>query len=299
VNPAIVDVTSTLPNGVAKGTGMVLTSDGEILTNDHVITGATSIHVQEVTTGKTYSASVVGYDAANDVALLKISNVSGLKTISTSSSTVSRGDNVVVIGNAYGQDGSPSVVDGTVTSTNQTITASDETGFNAETLHGLLELSANVVSGDSGGAVADTNGHVVAMTTAVTRSSASPVSISTSSDAYAIPIDHALTIVHQIESGQESSTVHIGEHGLLGVGVRDVNGGGAYVLQVQSGSAAASAGIAAGDTITKLNSTTISSSNDLDNAMASTHVGDHVTIEWQDGNGTAHHATVTLSDGVA
>ncbi len=300
VDPALVDVTSTLPNGTAKGTGMVITSDGEILTNDHVISGATSIHVQFVTTGTTYSASLVGYDASQDVALLKIANVSGLATISTnSSSNVSSGTGVVVIGNAYGQDGTPAVVDGVVVSTNKTITASDEGGFDAETLNGLIEISANVVRGDSGGAVADSSGQVVAMTTAAWSGNASPVSADTAGDAYAIPIDHALSVAHQIEAGQSSSTVHVGEHGLLGVGVGDANGGGAYVGEVQSGSAAEQAGLGAGDTITAVNGTTITSANGLNAAMAATHVGDHVTLQWRDANGASHQATVTLTDGVA
>jgi S1-C subfamily serine protease len=298
VDAAIVDVTSTLSDGEAKGTGMVITSDGEILTNNHVISGATSIHVQFVTTGKTYSASLVGYDASHDVALLKISHVSGLATIKSSSSSARSGQSVVVIGNANGQDGTPAVVDGSVTNTNQTITASDEGGYESETLNGLVELSANVVSGDSGGAVTDSNGRVIAMTTAVWEGGGS-VAYNTSGNAYAIPIGSALSVVHEIEDGHESSTLHLGEHGLLGVGVEDVNGGGAGVAEVASGTAAASAGLQEGDVITAVNGTTIASANALNAAMAKTHVGDRITVQWQDANGASHQATVTLHDGVA
>lgn len=299
VDPAIVDVTSTLADGEALGTGMVITSDGEILTNYHVISGATSVHVQLVTTGKSYSATVVGYDASRDIALLKVADVSGLTTITTSgASAVGTGQSIVVIGNAYGQGGTPSVVEGAVTATNRTITASDETGYDAETLNGLIEMSAPAVSGDSGGAVADTSGRVVAMTTAAWAGNGT-VSYSTSGEAYAIPIESALSVVHEIEAGNTSSTVHLGEHGILGVGVQTGNGGGAYVAEVESGSAAAEAGITAGDTITALNGTDVGSVSALNVAMDATHVGDHVTVQWQDANGVSHHATVALTDGVA
>ncbi|MDQ1456186.1 MAG: hypothetical protein QOH28_1806, partial [Actinomycetota bacterium] len=232
VDPALVDVTATLGgSGTAKGTGMVISSTGEILTNNHVVSGATSITVQIAGTGTTYRATLVGYDVSHDVAVLQIPNVSGLTTIKTASaSTVSANDTVVAIGNALGQDGTPVAAEGVVTAVDQTITASDETGSSQETLNGLIEISAAVQPGDSGGATVDTYGQVIGMTTAAASGGFRPMSTasttSTTTTAYAIPIDAALSIARQIESGTASGTVHIGEHGLHGEQVAAVYGSG-------------------------------------------------------------------------
>ena len=128
VDPGLVDVVSTLgyQNGEAAGTGMVLTSTGEVLTNNHVIDGATSIKVRDVGNGRTYGAKVVGYDKTRDVAVLQLVNASGLQTVSLSSSGVQSGQKVVALGNAGGKGGTPSVATGKVTGTGKTITASDE-----------------------------------------------------------------------------------------------------------------------------------------------------------------------------
>jgi len=135
VDPGIVDVTSTLgfQNATAKGTGIVLTSNGEILTNNHVINGATSVSVTDIGNGKTYKASVVGYDESHDIAVLQLSGASGLTTATTGdSSTVNVGDSVVALGNAGGAGGTPAVAAGSVTALNQSITASDESSGRSE-----------------------------------------------------------------------------------------------------------------------------------------------------------------------
>ena len=107
----------------------MLTSSGEILTNNHVIDGATSVKVTDVGNGRTYTASVVGYDKTDDIAVLQLKNASGLTTVSLGdSSQVKSGDKVVALGNAGGKGGTPSVAAGHVTSLNQAITASDEGG---------------------------------------------------------------------------------------------------------------------------------------------------------------------------
>ncbi|MDP9332421.1 MAG: S1C family serine protease [Actinomycetota bacterium] len=309
VDPALVDVTASLGgSGTAKGTGMVISSTGEILANNHVVSGATSITVQIAGTGPTYRATLVGYGVSDDVAVLQIPNVSGLTTIKTASaSTVSANDTVVAIGNALGQDGTPVAAEGVVTAVDQTITASDETGPSQETLNGLIEISAAVQPGDSGGATVNTYGQVIGMTTAAASGGFRPMSTAsiapTTTTAYAIPIDAALSIARQIESGIASETVHIGEHGLFGVqvagGYSSSSNGGAQVVGVQSGSAAAAAGIVAGDAIVSIDGHTIGSVSDLNDAMASTHSGDKITVGWQDGAGQSHDATVTLTTGAA
>ena len=168
-SPGLVDIVSTLgyQQAAAAGTGLVLTSSGEILTNDHVIDGATSIKVTDVGNGRTYAASVVGYDKTDDIAVLQLKNASGLTTVSLGdSSTVKSGDKVVALGNAGGKGGTPSVAAGHVTGLNQAITASDEGGSNAEHLTGMIETNANIQPGDSGGALANTAGQVVGINTA-------------------------------------------------------------------------------------------------------------------------------------
>jgi S1-C subfamily serine protease len=222
VDPALVDIVTTLgyQNGSAAGTGIVLTSDGEVLTNNHVIRGATSIKVTDVGNGRTYTAKVVGYDASKDVAVIKLQNASGLTTANLGdSSSVQTGDAVTALGNAGGKGGTPSVATGAVTALNQSITASDEgSGANSEQLSGLIETNADIQPGDSGGALVNSYGQVIGMNTAASSGTQfQSESGQSAAQAYAIPIDKAETIADQIEAGQSSSTVHIGATAFLGI----------------------------------------------------------------------------------
>src|SRR6185295_15553813 len=124
VNPGVVDVVDTLgyQGGKAAGTGMVLTSSGEVLTNNHVIDGATSIKATDIGNGRTYTAKVVGYSKTKDVAVLKLVGASGLDTVTLSSKAAQVGDKVAALGNALGKGGAPSVVTGKVTGLGKTIT---------------------------------------------------------------------------------------------------------------------------------------------------------------------------------
>src|SRR3984957_15813574 len=160
IDPGLVDVTSTLgyQQATAKGTGIVLTSNGEILTNNHVINGATSVSVTDIGNGKTYKATVAGYDETKDVAVLQLTGASGLATANLGdSSTVGVGNAVVALGNAEGLGGTPSVATGSVTALDQSITASDESSATSEQLTGLIETNAGIEPGDSGGPLV--NGH--------------------------------------------------------------------------------------------------------------------------------------------
>ncbi|NUR97701.1 MAG: PDZ domain-containing protein [Kribbellaceae bacterium] len=164
VSPGLVDVNTVLgyENARAAGTGIVLTSDGEVLTNHHVIEGATSITVTDIGNGKTYTASVVGYDEAHDIAVLKLKNASGLQTAKTGNSDqVKLGDQVVGVGNAGGTGGTPSYAAGKVTGLNQSITATDQNGQDPENLANLIQTDANIQAGDSGGPLVNANGEVV------------------------------------------------------------------------------------------------------------------------------------------
>ena len=224
VDPGLVDVVTTLgyQGGKAAGTGMVLTSTGEVLTNNHVIDGATSIKATDVGNGRTYTAKVVGYDKTHDVAVLQLQNASGLQTVTLSSAGPQTGQKVVALGNALGKGGTPSVVSGRITGLGQSITASDEGAGNAEQLTGMIGHNAPIQPGDSGGPLVSTEGEVIGMNTAA---SASPASGSpsqsgqaqTAAQAFAIPITRASSIAGQIEAGTPSSTVHIGATAFLGV----------------------------------------------------------------------------------
>ncbi|MFC6162721.1 S1C family serine protease [Kribbella jiaozuonensis] len=164
VSPGLVDVNTVLgyENARAAGTGIVLSSDGEVLTNHHVVEGATSITVTDIGNGKTYTASVVGYDEQHDIAVLKLKDASGLETAKTGNSDqVKLGDQVVGVGNAGGTGGTPSYAAGKVTGLNQAITATDENGQDPENLTNLIETDANIQAGDSGGPLVNASGEVV------------------------------------------------------------------------------------------------------------------------------------------
>jgi S1-C subfamily serine protease len=296
VDPAIVDITTTLAGGqgTAAGTGMVVTSSGEVLTNNHVIADAVSITVQVAGTSQSYTATVLGYDVTSDVALLQLQGASGLATISVgNSSNVAVGDAVVALGNALGQGGTPAASTGVVTALGQTITASGSIG-GSETLAGLIEMNASIQPGDSGGPLVDSSGNVIGMDTAAVSGGFRQASASTT--AYAIPIDAAMSIVKQIESGTSTSTVHVGQRAILGVQMQDTTLG-ATVAGVETGSPAASAGIVAGDVIVSVDGTGVSSASALGSALQGRNVGDAVTVVWTDQAGSQHSAVITLIAG--
>ena len=290
VDPSVVNITTTLANGAAAGTGMVLTASGLVLTNNHVIADATEIRVQVNGTGPIYNATVVGYDITDDVAVIQMQGASNLPPITVGDvSKVAVHDAVVALGNALGKGGTPAIAQGSVTALDQTITAGDPTGP-SQTLTGLIEINAPLVPGDSGGPLVNAAGQVIGMNAA-----ASQQNRRSTSDAFAIPIDKALDIVHQITSGQSSAKVHIGARALLGVQVQP--GQGATVAGVQPGSPAESAGLTAGDVIVAVGDSTITSVADVTAALNSYHPGDKVDIGWTDATGQHHTATVQLVEG--
>jgi S1-C subfamily serine protease len=311
----VVDIVTTVSydQGEAAGTGMVLTSSGEVLTNNHVVEGATSIKVTVLSTGRTYVASVVGTSPTNDVAVLQLSGATGLATVDLGdSSAVQVGDTVTGVGNAGNEEGT-SAATGEVTALGQDITASDGSGTDSEDLTGLIVTSAPIAAGDSGGPLYDAQGQVVGIDTAAQTSGRSGQTVA----GYAIPIDTAIAVADQITSGVDNATVHQGLPAFLGIqtaqaptagfGQQATNGfgtapgdtTGAPVSGVVSGSAAQRAGITAGSTITAVGGTAISSSADLTTALAAHDPGDRVAIAWTDASGTEHTATVTLGSGPA
>jgi S1-C subfamily serine protease len=295
-NAGIVVIETTLgyQGGQAAGTGMVLTPSGEVLTNNHVIAGATAIKVIVPSTGKSYTAQVLGYSVTSDTAVLKLQNASGLTTITTgNSSTLKRGQVVRATGNAGGT-GRLATVTGRITGLGRTITASD--GQSSEQLTGLIETSTPIQPGDSGGPLLDSSGKVEGMNTAASRAGGFYFQDVTN-DAYAIPINAALKVVKQVESGSSTSTVHIGATAFLGVQISPGDGMGAVISGVVSGSPAATAGLQYGDVITAVDGHAVSSPNALRSLLLQKHPGDKTTLTWLDGFGTSHGATVTLASG--
>lgn len=307
VDPGLVDIVTTLgyQHASAAGTGMVLTSRGEILTNNHVIEGSTSIKVTDVGNGRTYGARVVGYDRSHDVAVLQLIGASGLQTVTTgNSANVSVGQRVVAIGNALGKGGTPSVVTGRVTGLGASITASDSATGTSERLTGLISHNAPIKPGDSGGPLVSRSGQVIGINTAAS----STLRFQSAGRAYAIPINEALSVATAIESGKGSATVHIGATGFLGVAVASEQqaiangvpaGSGALVAGTLSGTPASKAGIAAGDVIVSADGRRVRSPLGLQAALQLHHPGDSVAIGWVDPSGHRHSATVVLINGPA
>jgi S1-C subfamily serine protease len=296
-NSGIVVIETTLgyQGGQAAGTGMVLTPTGEVLTNNHVIAGATSIKVIVPSTGRSYTAQVAGYSVTSDTAVLKLQGASGLATVTTGdSSKLKRGQLVRATGNAGGT-GRLTTVSGHVTGLGRTITATD--GQQSEQLTGLIETNTPIQPGDSGGPLLDASGRVEGMNTAASRAGGYYFQDATTNDAYAIPINAALRVVKQVEAGATTLAVHVGATAFLGVQLSPGDGSGVAITGVVSGSAADTAGLQYGDVITAVDGHAVSTPNALRALLLQKHPGNTAALTWVDQVGTQHSATVTLASG--
>ncbi len=315
VDPAVVNINTTLDplegGGRAAGTGMILTSNGEILTNNHVVQGADTITVSIPGHGR-HLASVIGTVPTRDVALLKVSGLSHLPTVHLAdSSTAVVGTPVVAIGNALGLGGSPTVTTGAITATGRTITASDSTGAHQETLHGLLQLDAEIVPGNSGGPLVNANAQVVGMDTAALSSGTVSASVG-----FAIPSNTLRTISGQLQHHKALTGYIYGRQAFLGVEVVDssqVSGSsgtsgspfgsgtglgpiattpngvaGVVVAAVDPGSGAAKAGLVSGDVITAVDGTATTTTQALSKLIQAHQPGQvlSLTVSTQTGTGT-------------
>jgi S1-C subfamily serine protease len=289
----VVNVTTTLgyENASAAGTGMVLTNSGEVLTNNHVIRGATTIRVADPSTGSSYVATVVGYSVSSDVAVLQLKGASHLHPISLAdSSTVKIGQRVTAVGNAGGKGGKPSSSRGKVTGIRRSITVSDGQG-RSERLVGLIRTDAALEPGDSGGPLVNAAGRVIGMDTAASVG----FEFQASNEGFAIPINRAVALAKQIEAGRASATVHIGSTPFLGISVTasaDQSIAGALVAGVVSGSPADQAGIVVGDTITAVDGQPIASYDALATLLLRHNAGATVVVAWVDKTGATQTANV-------
>lgn len=309
VSPAVVDVNTVIQtaNGSAEaaGTGLIITSSGDILTNNHVVEGSVTVRVTIQGRTGTYPATILGVDPTDDLAVIHV-NLSGLPTVTMAdSSKIQIGDTVFALGNALGRGGAPRVTEGNITALDQSITASDN-GAQAEQLTGMIESDAEISPGDSGGALANSAGQVVGI---ITAGQAQGFRSTSTTIAFAIPSSKAVDIANRILGGQAGNGIYIGPVGYLGVSVQDVDANsaaqyglsvtsGALVRGVVSGSPADHAGITAGSAITAVDGTAIDSANALGTALHQHKPGDSVRVTWVTGSST-HTASVTLATGPA
>lgn len=313
--PAIVDINtyqrtsfvagSASQRPLGAGSGMILTSTGEVLTNNHVIKGATAIKVTVPSTGRSYPATVVGAAPDGDVALLKLEGASALPTVTLHEGpAISVGQRLVAIGNALGRGGTPTTSSGTVVGLDRSITTTGGTS-GSERLDGLIQTDAPIAHGDSGGALVDTSGEVVGIITA----GHDRPGRATTRVGFAITSQTASGIVDQIRAGQRSGSIVIGPVGFLGVQVTDLTAqaasqaglgitGGALVVSVIQGTPAARVGIPPDAAITEIDSQRISSTDALGEVLHGSKPGDVVHVTWTDASGT-HSADVNLIEGPA
>lgn len=297
VGPALVNIDTKMgyQSAVGAGTGIVLNPNGQVLTNNHVIEGATDISATDIGNGQTYAVDVIGYDRSQDVALVQLRGAGGLPAANLGdSSQVAVGDPIVAMGNAEGGNGTPSAVPGSVVALDQTISAADSLTGSSETLSGMIKANAPIRPGDSGGPMVNSAGQVIGMNTAA---SGNFKLFSQGGQGFAIPIGRAQAIAGQIRSGAGSSTVHIGPTAFLGVGVNDQGGNGAKVVRVLPDAPAAQTGITPEDVITAVDGQPVDSATALTNILDQHHPGDTVALGWHGLLTGEHTANVTLASG--
>ncbi len=341
VEPALVDITSSLKyqNETAEGTGMILSANGLVLTNNHVIDGATAVQATLIGTpghpGRSYPATVLGYDSSADVALLQLTGAADLPVVSLGDpGQVNVGTAVLALGDAEGKGGI-TPAPGTISALDRAIKASDAGSGTTENLDHMLETNAKIQQGDSGGALANSAGEVIGMVTAAnTATRGEPGGVA----GFAIPIDTAMIVARQIASGQATASISIGLPGYLGVDVAQSTspspkqqaadtqqpagrrpkaacvtagqqpgvpakiapaGTGALVVGVVCGSPAQARGIAAGAVITAVNGQRITTAQSLTAITARFHPGTVVSVSWRAANGSAHTARIALGQGPA
>ena len=278
-----VDSTSTsssspFPGGgstSAEGTGFVYDTKGDILTNEHVVDGASNVRVR-FSDGSTYKATVVGTDTATDVAVLHVdAPTSKLQPLTLAdSSKVSVGDGVVAIGNPFGLDGT--VTSGIVSAINREISSPDNSP-----IEGAIQTDAAINHGNSGGPLLDLQGHVIGITSQIQSDSGGNDGVG-----FAVPSNTVKAIASQLISTGKA------EHALLGVSPASATGG-VKVSTVQPGTGAAKAGLQPGDVITVVDGAAITSPEQLRAIIESHKPGEQVTVKVRRGGGTKTF-TVTL-----
>ncbi|XVU24578.1 trypsin-like peptidase domain-containing protein [Actinoplanes sp. CA-054009] len=299
---AVQDSVVSITTDSGEGSGVVLTKDGYIVTNNHVVATAQGSNVTVIfADGKKASATIVGTDARTDLAVVKVSGLSDLKPATFGSSAKTQvGDTALAIGSPLGLEGS--VTAGIISAKDRTIQSSSEdeqqqqqSPFGGQsqqqsgsttTMSGLLQTDAPINPGNSGGALVNVSGEVIGINSAIATQGSSSGNIGLG---FAIPSDKAKQVAEDLMAGKKVS------HPALGVSVADAENGGALVSQVTAGSAAAKAGLQQGDVITSADGKSIGDSDDLVGAVQGGSVGQQMTLEYTR-DGAKKTVTVTLAE---
>lgn len=306
VSPSVVSIDVKAGDSEDQGTGMIISADGLVLTNNHVIAAAItggSITVTRTGGVRPLNATLVGTDPANDIALIKIDNISNLPIVTFgNSTTLVVGDAVVAIGNALGlAAGTPTVTQGIVSALGRTVTASDSSASSSETLSNMIQTDAAINPGNSGGPLLDALGHVVGMNTAVAGTL--PDGSSAQNIGFAIPASRieleipllmkgGIITSHKARLGVEIMTVDPSVAQSDGLSVNS----GALVLQVVSGGSADKAGIQSGDVIVSMDGRSITNADQVTAFMQSHRPGNKVRVGLVRGTS---RLTVTATLGIA
>lgn len=286
VLPSIVSIDVKGSQGEDEGTGMIISSNGLVVTNNHVIANAIdggTITVTRSGSTKSLPATLVGTNPVDDVALIRINNARDLPTVTFgNSNALETGDAVVAIGNALGlAAGTPTVTQGIVSALGRTVTASDESA--TETLNNMIQTDAAINPGNSGGPLLDSSGDVIGMNTAVAGTLSDGES--TQNIGFAIPVSTIESLLPSLRAGE--SVVNHGA--FMGVEIESMTpelqseygfsvSTGAVVMSVISGTGAAAAGIKQGDVIVGINATSITSAQDVSSVISSLRPGDVITV---------------------
>jgi S1-C subfamily serine protease len=310
ITPAIVDITAPLgyqSGSYAAGTGIVITTSGLVLTNNHVIAGSTGISAVDLGNRHHYRARLIGIDVAADLAVLQLEGARGLRRAPFGNSALAvRGIGVSAVGNVGGRGGLPTITTGIITAVNQSINAADNASNTIEHLTGLLETDAVLQPGDSGGPLVDTAGAVIGIDTAAAGNGAA------ASAGFAIPFTPALATAQAIIAGAPLANLSLGAQaftGFLGVQVIAGTPHGARIVQVQHGSPADHAGLRVGETITAIDTApaatppvparNVTTTAQLGAVLSHTHPGDLVAVTVTGVGAPKAPVLVTLGVGTA
>ncbi len=282
VLPSVVKINVKGQQGEGSGSGIVISSDGEILTNNHVAAvagqgGEISVNFND---GSAKKATVVGTDPLTDLAVIKAEGVSGLQPATIGTSTqVDVGENVVAIGSPFGLEAT--VTSGIVSALNRPVSVGSESDQSGQdTTYPAIQTDAAINPGNSGGPLVDLSGNVVGINSSIRTASSGGVDSSAGGSiglGFAIPIDQVWPVVEQLRKGDTPT------HARLGVSVTDASseGGlltGAGIEQVNGGSAAEKAGVERGDVVTKVDDDIVTGSDSLVATIRGHRPGDEVTL---------------------
>jgi putative serine protease PepD len=284
---SVVTISTTVDDdfggGRGVGTGVVLTSDGEILTNAHVIEDATEVVVRFAGETEPRVAKILASDFGNDLALIKVDVTGLIAATFAKPGSVQIGDTVVAIGYALALDGGPTVTSGIVSALKRTI----ETDSGA--LNSLIQTDAAISSGNSGGPLVNLKGEVVGINTAVARGDSESAA---NNIGFSISVDEVLIVIEQL---REQANGAVREEGFLGVGLaaREDGGQGAIITNVQPGSPADKAGILIDDVVLAVDGEPIDGQAGLVAAIRDAEPGQTVKIEiFRDGERLVFEATL-------